>query len=251
MITHLRSDPVTADDYHGPFLDVIKIWRTGMKDIIASMAKLCSTVGFAFDKKKCEEEVITLKDLPENLNVYLNETFEKRLESIELSISSAAVSSASHRKQIDDVRQNIHELCNQLLSHEIQAIFASLQNDNHYSIVDVFRNSDGDVLSVQDFLVRFSIYKLATVYLCGYISTRFPDMTISNADMFIIFRNGEGNSNCIDYQGHRLPSYQFAFSQAELHLNTVWINLQFNLIILLLFELNILIGLPGSVSTWW
>jgi hypothetical protein len=182
------------------------------------MAKLCSTMGFAFDKKKCEEEVITLKDLPENLNVYLSDTFEKRLATIEISAESPA-----QRKQVDDVRQNIQELCNKLLSHEIQAIFASLQNDNHYSIIDVFRNSDGDVLSVQDFFVRFSIYKLATVYLCGYISTRFPDLTISNADMFLIFKNGEGISNSIEYQGCRLPSYQFAFRQAELHLTMVYL----------------------------
>jgi len=138
MLTYLRMDPVSADDYDGPFLDVIKIWRTGLKVIIANMAKLCSTMGVVFDKKKCEEEVITLKDLPENLNVYLSDTFEKRLASIQISVGSQA-----QQKQVDDVRQNIQDLCNQLLSYEIQAIFASLQNDNHYSIIDVFRNSDG------------------------------------------------------------------------------------------------------------
>jgi hypothetical protein len=217
IITNLRTDSVSADNYDGPFLEVVSIWRAGMTDIITNMAKLCNTMGCAFDKKKCEDEVITLANLPENLNVYLNDTFEKRLVIFEASLVAL---SGFQGKQVKDVRDGINLLCNKLLSHEIQAIFASLQNDNHYSILDVFRNFDGDVLSVQDFLVRFSVYKLATVYPCGYISTRFPDLVISNTELFVIFKSGDGNS--VDYLGHRLPSFQFAFRQAELHLNKVY-----------------------------
>jgi len=205
----------------GPFTQVVNMWSPLITEVVEaydifinSIPDNSNELKKTWDRKERLKALLDADALDEDLNnvVYW---FEDNLVQFETTNNHH-----QSEKDIHDVRIKADNLLKYYISHEIQALFASTLCSEGYPKVCYWYDTNGQPLNVEEFVDRFTKYRLGTLYYVGILTVKYK-LKIPAATMFDVFKLQETDSDCMSLNGKTIPTLDVFVDRAETHLQKV------------------------------
>ena len=236
------------EPYKGPFVELIDNWDMNFKKAHTDMSTLLSGLQSENDEldgaiadwntekdKYLSTATDSYRDLPENLNEFINNVFTSSLCAVYEWCDSPTLDGAyadtvgkksTALKTAQNTQNLLKEMCEYFFAHEFNALVGSFRNEQDNLPVDFFFAADGTSYDFQGFKSRFTESRLAAFYLTAFLVVKYPEISENDDSFFDTYYTTDGKTGVQEFtaatvEGIIVPTIVYAKICAKEHMYEV------------------------------